>query len=81
MGLMKHWLDAIYFTTGNDNHASWGMSIIGGILPGMVDYVFHALNGRLNTRGEASLLRGVKIESAKTMFLILILIKRPYPRE
>jgi hypothetical protein len=32
----------------------------------MVDYILHALNGRLNARGEASLLEGVKIESAKT---------------
>ena len=48
----------------------------------MVDYILHALHGRLNARGEAFLLReGVKIESAKTMFFILILITRPYSRE
>jgi len=35
-------------TTGNNTHASWGMRIIGGILPGMVDYILHALHGRLN---------------------------------
>ena len=48
---------------------------------GMVDYILHALSGRLNARGEAFLLGGVKIESAKTMFFILILITHLYPRE
>jgi hypothetical protein len=38
------------------SHSSWGMRIIGGILPGMVDYILHALPGRLNARGEAFLL-------------------------
>jgi hypothetical protein len=48
MGLMMHWHAAIYFTTGNDSHTSWGMMVIGGILPGIVDYILHALHGRMN---------------------------------
>jgi hypothetical protein len=45
-------------------HTSWSKRIIGGILPGMVDYIFHALHGRMNARLEAFLLGGVKNESA-----------------
>jgi len=62
-------------STGNNNHTSWGKRIIGGRLPGMVDYILHALNGRLNARWEPFFfLWGVKIESANTVFSDFIVL-------
>jgi len=47
------------FTTGNNTYASWGMMTIGGILPGMVNYILHALHGRLNAMDKTDTGRGL----------------------
>jgi len=48
----SHFSHCYRSSTGNNHHATQGMRIIRGILPGLVDYILHALYGRLNAIGK-----------------------------